>query len=150
MIEKAKLSEVPWIKKLIDNHAEKDEMMHRSMSEIYESIRSFFVWREKLLAVGCCALYVVWKDLAEIKSLAVDEKHMAKGIGKELVEACLKEAKELEIPRVFTLTTKPEFFTKLGFTEISRDELPMKVWGECIRCPKYECCDETALVIKVK
>jgi amino-acid N-acetyltransferase len=150
MIEKARLSDVPKIKKLIDYHAAKNEMLRRSLSELYENLRSFFVYREGGKVIGCAALYIEWKDLAEVKSLAVDAKHMKKGVGSKLVAACLSEAGGLGIPQVFTLTTKPEFFTKIGFAKIDRKKLPMKIWGECIRCSKFECCDETALVHKVK
>lgn len=150
MIGKAKVSDVARIKELIDFHAARDEMLPRSLSELYENTRSFYVCRHKNKVIGCAALYVVWKDLAEIKSLAVDPKHKGKGIGVELVEACLAEAESLKIPEVFTLTTKPGFFKKIGFKKIKRDDLPMKVWGECIRCSKYENCDETALVYTIK
>lgn len=150
MIKKAKVSDVPKIKKLIDHYAKKDEMLRRSMSELYENIRSFFVYRKDGKVLGCAALYIEWKDLAEIKSLAVDPTHVKKGLGSNLVDACLSEARELGIPQVFTLTTKPAFFQKIGFKKISRKKLPMKIWGECIRCSKFECCDETALLYKIK
>jgi len=100
--------------------------------------------------VGCCALYITWSDLAEIKSLAVEESHTGRGVGSTLVKAALEEARELGMPKVFTLTTKPEFFKKLGFKTIKKEKLPQKIWGECIRCTKFENCDEEALIIKLK
>jgi len=149
-VGKAGVADVPRIKELIDVHAKRDEMLARSLSEIYEHLRAFFVAREGRKVVGCCALYISWKDLAEVKSLAVDPKLKGKGIGKALVEAALAEAKDLKIPRVFTLTTKPTFFKKLKFKAVDKDELPMKIWGECVRCSKYAECDETALVYNLK
>lgn len=146
MISKAMPSDVPRMKELIDCYAKKGEMLPRSLSEIYEHLRSFFVYRLDGDVVACCALYVTWGDLAEIKSLAVDPKHTKKGLGSELVKAAVADAGQLGLPKVFTLTTKPEFFKKLGFKVIDKDKLPHKIWGECIRCTKFEECDETALI----
>ncbi len=92
------------------------------------------------------ALHVTWADLAEIRSLAVDEKEQNQSIGSLLTQACLEEAKELGIPRVFCLVRKPAFFEKHGFQLIDKIELPQKVWAECYRCPKFPDCDEVALI----
>jgi len=94
-------------------------------------------------------LQVTWADLAEIRSLAVDEKEQNQNIGSLLIQACLKDAKELEIPRVFCLVRKPAFFEKHGFRLIDKKELPQKVWAECYRCPKFPDCDEVALICHV-
>jgi len=149
-IEKARTSDVPRIKELVDYYAKRGEMLPRSLSEIYEHLRSFYVYRKDGKVVGCCALYITWSDLAEIKSLAVEESHTGRGVGSTLVKAALEEARELGMPKVFTLTTKPEFFKKLGFKTIKKEKLPQKIWGECIRCTKFENCDEEALIIKLK
>jgi len=109
-------------------------------------VREFFVYEDKDLIVGVCALHILWEDLAEIRSLAVAEEYQKQGIGKELVLSCLKEAEDLGIDRVFALTNSPEFFKKLGFEEVAKSELPQKVWADCIRCSKFPDCDEVAVL----
>jgi len=146
MVRKAKISEIVQIQKLINRYAEKDLMLPRSLSELYENLRDLFVSEDGGSLLGCCALHVSWQDLAELKSLAVDESHKGKGIGRALIEAVLKEAKELKINKVFVLTYVPELFKKYGFKEISREELPHKVWNECINCPKFPDCQEVPMV----
>ena len=148
--EKAKVSDVPQMHKLINSFADKDEMLARSLSEIYENIRDYFVIRQGERVIACVALHVSWLDLAEIKSLAVTEDCQQQGIGVQIVEACLKETKELGIPTVFCLTYKPTFFEKCGFSQIDKAELPRKVWGECYRCPKFPDCDEVALIYRLE
>ena len=145
-IEKAGIRDATQMHKLINLFADKGEMLPRPLSEIYENIRDYFVVRQDERVVACAALHVSWSDLAEIKSVAVAEDSQKEGTGAQLVEACLKEAKELGIPTVFCLTYKPAFFEKLGFSQVEKTELPHKVWGECYRCPKFPNCDEVALI----
>ena len=144
--EKARVSDVPQMHKLINSFADKGEMLARSLSEIYENIRDYFVIRQGERVVACVSLHVSWSDLAEIKSLAVADNSQRQGIGAQLVEACLEETKELGIPTIFCLTYKPAFFEKCGFAQVDKAELPRKVWGECYRCPKFPDCDEVALI----
>ncbi len=132
--------------KLINYFAGKDEMLARSLSEMYENIRDYFVVRQGERMIACAALHVNWSDLAEIKSLAVAEDNQKQGIGAQLVEVCLSEAKELGIPTVFCLTYKPTCFEKFGFSQRDKMELPRKVWTECYRCPKFPNCDEVAVI----
>jgi amino-acid N-acetyltransferase len=148
--EKAKISDVAQLHKLINFFAERGEMLPRSLSEIYENIRDYYVIRKGKRAVACAALHINWEDLAEIKSAAVDEKSQKQGIGALLVDACLKEAKDLGIATVFCLSYKPDFFEKCGFARIDKDRLPQKVWGECYRCAKFPNCDEVALIYHLK
>jgi len=148
--EKARVSDVPQIQQLINSFADKGEMLARSLSEIYENIRDYFVVRQGEQIIACAALHVSWSDLAEIKSLAVTEDSQKQGIGAQIVEACLKETKELGIPTIFCLTYKPAFFEKAGFSQADKAELPHKVWGECYRCPKFPNCDEVALIYHLK
>lgn len=148
-VEKAKISDVAQMHKLINYFADKNEMLARSLSEMYENIRDYFVVRQGERMIACAALHVNWLDLAEIKSLAVAEENQKQGIGAQLVEACLNEAKELGIPTVFCLTYKPAFFEKFGFSQRDKMELPRKVWTECYRCPKFPNCDEVALVCQL-
>lgn len=149
-VEKAKIKDVPRLHQLINYFAEKDEMLARPLSELYEQIRDYFVVREDGEVVGCVALHVSWADLAEVKALAVAEEKQEQKIGSALVRSCLEEAGELGIPQVFCLTYKPEFFEKLGFTRVDKMTLPRKVWTECYRCPKFPDCDEVALVFNLK
>lgn len=100
--------------------------------------------------MGCCALHVFWRDLAEVRSLAVASRYTHKGIGSMLLEACLQEARKMKLQRVFTLTASPEFFTKHGFRKTPKNKLPMKVWSDCIRCNKYPDCNEVALIYGLK
>jgi len=145
-VDRAKVSDATAMHRLINHFAGKSEMLPRALSEIYENIRDYFVARDDGQVVGCIALHVNWLDLAEIRSLAVDQKRQNQGIGSLLVQACLDEAKKLDIPTVFCLTYKPTFFEKHGFHLIDKKELPRKIWTECYRCPKFPNCDEVALI----
>ena len=144
-VEKARISDATQMHKLVNYYADRGEMLARALSEIYENIRDYFVVKQGERVIACAALHVNWSDLAEIKSVAVAEDSQKQGIGDQLVEACLKEAKELGIPTIFCLTYKPAFFEKLGFSQVDKMELPQKVWSECYRCPKFPNCDEVAL-----
>lgn len=149
-IEKAKIGDVPQIHKLVNSFASKGDMLARPLSEIYENLRDFFVLKQGKKVNACVALHVSWSDLAEVKALAVSEEYQKKGIGAELVKACLDEAKELDIPIVFCLTYKDVFFEKQGFIRIDKMKLPKKVWTECFHCPKFPDCDEVAMYYVVK
>jgi len=147
VIRKARLADVQDLYKLINSFAEKNAMLPRSLNAIYENIRDFHVFEHEGRVVGCCALHITWEDLAEIKSLAVDEAFHGKGYGRRLVEACLAEARELGVPKVFALTYVPEFFEKLGFVRVDKAILPHKIWSECINCPKFPDCGEEAVIL---
>ena len=140
------MSDATSMHQMISHFADKGDMLPRALSEIYEDIRDYFVVRKGDRVIACVALHVTWVDLAEIRSLAVDEKEQNQKIGPLLIQACLEEAKELAIPRVFCLVRKPAFFEKHGFKLIDKMELPQKVWVECYRCPKFPNCDEVALI----
>jgi amino-acid N-acetyltransferase len=143
---KAKIEDAKKVSSLINFYAEQDVMLFRSLADIYETIQTFSVVEENGNLVGCCALQIIWSDLGEIKSLAVDEDKRNSGVGKMLVEAAIEEAGEIGLPRVFALTLEPEFFCKLGFEITEMDKLPMKVWSDCARCSKQDHCDETAVI----
>jgi amino-acid N-acetyltransferase len=149
-VEKAKISDAAQMHKLINYFADKGEMLARPLSEIYENIRDYFVVRQGQQVIACAALHVSWSDLAEIKSVAVAEDSQRQGIGNQLIDACLREAKELGLPTIFCLTYKPTFFERHGFSEVDKMELPHKVWTECYRCPKFPNCDEVALIRQLK
>jgi len=146
-VDKATINDITRMHQLINHFADRHEMLPRSLAEMYENIRDYFVIRgADDQVIACVALHVCWSDLAEVKSLAVFEESQKKSVGAQLVQACLNEAKELGIPTVFCLTYKSGFFEKLGFTLIDKMELPQKVWNECFHCPKFPNCDEQALV----
>jgi amino-acid N-acetyltransferase len=122
-------------------------MLPRSLSDIYENLRDYFVFEEDGgELVGSAAIHIMWEDLAEVRSLAVREGKMRRGVGTQLVESCISEAIVLGIGRVFALTYKPEFFEKLGFHVVDKAELPQKIWSDCLKCSKFPDCDEVALV----
>ena len=146
MIRKAKIADIKQIQNLINCFARQDLMLPRSLNELYDNLRDFWVYEEKGKIAGCCALHISWDDLAEIKSLAVVKNKHGKGIGKELVLTCLDEAKRLGAKKVFALTYKPEYFKKFGFKRVKHSDLPHKVWAECINCCKFPDCQEIALL----
>lgn len=148
--EKAKLNDVPRIHKLVNSFGSRGLMLQRPLSEIYENMRDFYVVREGDGIIGCGALHICWEDLVEVKSVAVFERDQKKGIGAAIVNACIEEAKAMDVAEVFVLTYEPEFFARFGFKQVDLMELPRKVWGECQRCPKYPDCDENAMVIQLK
>lgn len=148
MIRKAKLRDVNDIKRLIDLYSKKQMMLPRSFSELYENLRDFYVYTDGKKVRGCAALHIAWEGIGEIKSIATDKS--GEGTGTALLNACLKEAKNLGMGTVFTLTYVPEFFERHGFARTSMKALPQKVWNECIRCPKFPLCDEVALIKKIK
>jgi amino-acid N-acetyltransferase len=147
MIRKARMSDVKGIHRLIAEYARKGDMLPRSLADIYVNLRDYFVFEEDggELA-GSAAIHIMWEDLAEVRSLAVREGKMRRGIGTQLVESCISEAIMLGIDRVFALTYKPGFFEKLGFHIVDKAELPQKIWTDCLKCSKFPDCDEVALV----
>ncbi len=146
VIRKARAEDVPAIQKLVAYFAARGELLPRTLNELYQHLRDFFVYELHGEVVGIAALSLYWEDLAEVRSLAVQEGQGGKGLGAALVHACLDEAARLGIRRVFALTYRPGFFEKLGFQEIDKRELPQKIWKDCIRCAKFACCDEVALI----
>lgn len=148
-IKKAKVEDAKAIHLLVNKFAKKDEMLPRSLNEIYENIRDFFICTEKEKIMGAAALHILWEDLAEIRSVAVLEEYQGRGIGKKLIEQCLKEARIIGVKKVFALTYNPEFFKRLGFEDIDKNSLPQKIWGDCIKCPLFPECDEVAVVFEL-
>lgn len=164
-LRKATISDVADMHRLINHYAAKRLLLPRSLSELYERLRDFFVLvsppkaqrpgceteiEDKERLIGVCGLGICWEDLAEIRSLAVWEDYRGQGFGSLLVNRCLEEARELGIPKVFTLTYAPYFFEKLGFKRVEKSTLPQKVWGDCLRCPQFPNCDELALALDLE
>jgi amino-acid N-acetyltransferase len=158
MIKNANIGNVKAIYDLLNYFAEKDLLLGRSLSSLYDQLRDFkLFWIEnkdepgkensKYLA-GVCALHICWENLAEIRSLAIAVDYQKQGIGSSLVAKCLAEAKLFGISQVFTLTYQPEFFSKFGFEAIDKKELPHKVWKDCVQCHKFPDCNEEAMIWK--
>jgi len=145
--DKATVADVQQVCDLVNIYADRGQMLPRTMGEIYETIRDFFVVRRGLDVLACGALHIIWDDLAEVRSLAVREEAQTAGLGSLLVQACVEEAGRLGLRRLFALTLKPAFFEKLGFAQADVMTLPQKVWNECYCCPKFPNCDEIAMVL---
>ncbi len=150
-LRKAMITDIKEIQKLIELSAKKGEMLSRSLSELYDNLRDYYVYveDESNLLLGTCAMHVCWEDLAEIRSLVVREEYQRKGIGIKLVEACLSEAISLGMYRIFALTYKPDFFRKFDFKVVDKSVLPHKIWADCVRCVKFPGCDEIAVLLEV-
>ena len=146
MIREATMKDVDAILKLVNANAKKGLMLMKSPYAVYVQICNFLVYEEKGKILGCARLAIAWNDLAEVASLAVDSRQRGKGIGRKLVEALEEKAKKLHIKRLFSLSYQVVFFTKCGYREIDRNDLPHKVFGECLNCPKVNCCDEHAFI----
>lgn len=145
-IRKATVRDARKIHALVLRNAREGKMMPRSLNEIFERIRSYFVIEIHGDIQGCCCLHVMWEDLAEIKSLSVAPEHQGKGLGQALIEQAIVEARDLEVPRVFALTFIPEYFKRFGFDRVDMNELPKKIWIECVNCLYYPDCGEIAVI----
>ncbi len=151
-IRKAIIGDIKDVHRLLNHYADQGLLLPRSLSELYDHLRDYVVLvsdDDKNLIQGVCGLRICWEDLAEIKSLAVSEDQQGKGSGIRLVETCIDESRSLGIKKVFTLTYVPDFFIKLGFKEVEKSVLPNKIWADCLNCPKFPDCDETALMINL-
>lgn len=147
MIHRARISDAKAIHQLLLGYAQQGQLLGRSLVDIYDALRDFHVYADDGEILGVAGLQICWEDLAEIRSLAVKPGLAGKGIGRQLVETCLVEARELGLSRVFALTYQPGFFERLGFVEIEKSALPHKIWTDCIHCVKFPDCDEVALSI---
>lgn len=143
---KARFDDIESIFGLVHIYAAQGEMLPRSRNTLYENLRDMVIAESGSEVVGVGALHIMWDRLAEVRMMAIAPAYMKRGIGTEIVRWLLDEGDALGIEKVFTLTYKPDFFRKLGFIRISREELPQKVWKECIDCPKYPNCDEIAMI----
>ncbi|MFH1094131.1 MAG: N-acetyltransferase [Candidatus Omnitrophota bacterium] len=145
-IRKTNILDAKAIQSLINESAKSQEVLPRSINDIYEHIRDFFVFSKEEKIIGCCALHISWEDLAEIRSLVVKTDSRGEGIGRELITACMKEARDLNIKKLFLLTRKPDFFKKFGFGEIEKSLLPHKIWSDCTSCVLFPDCNEIAMI----
>jgi amino-acid N-acetyltransferase len=149
MIRKANMDDVKIIHKTLTGFGDEDLMIPRPLSQLYDHIRDFIVYEISGEIAGFGALQFCWKDLAEIRSLAVQRKFHNMGIGSKIVEALINEAKDFGTKDLFTLTYQPDFFKRFSFSIVDKAELPLKIWQDCITCVKFPDCDETAMIHKI-
>jgi amino-acid N-acetyltransferase len=149
-VRKARMTDVRNIHGLLLGAAGEGVLLPRSLSDIYGHLRDFFVlYDQRGLLVGCAALSIVWENLAEIRSLLISPDKRRTGGGGLLIRACLDEAGQLGLRKIFALTYQTPFFQQYGFIPVSKDVLPQKVWTDCIHCPKFPDCDETAVLLEI-
>jgi amino-acid N-acetyltransferase len=149
MIRRATIHDVPRMQEIINSHAELGKMLFKSYAQLYETLRDFAVYEDAGHVVGCTALAILWADLSEVRSLAVDDKHRGKGVGSALVRWCIDEARLMQVRKLMSLTYEQRFFERLGFLVVPKESLPLKVWSDCVRCPKNDACDEIAMVLEL-
>lgn len=150
LIRKARIADIKEIHGLIKMFTGEGQILPRSLSELYDHLRDYFVCldgerNDKVL--GTCAMHICWEDVAEIRSVAVHQEYQRRGIGAKLMDACLSEAITLGIYKIFVLTYKPEFFEKFGFKRIDKAILPHKIWADCLKCVRFPDCDEIAMLL---
>jgi len=146
VVRKAGMHDIGPILSLINGYAAKGIMLPRTELEVSEDIRDFSVVVTAGRLLGCGALHFYSPSIAEIRSLAVAEDAKTHGIGRRLIEALVREASSYSLDAVFAFTYVADFFRKMGFQEVERGELPLKAWKDCVRCPKFQCCDEIAVI----
>ncbi len=145
--EKAKLSDIQKMQKLVLPEVESGVILVRSDDEIATNIRSYTLCFKNGELIGFCALHVHTEYLAETRSLIVKDGFRGNKIGENLVKRCLDEAKELGLQKVLTLTYKQQFFERLGFVEIAKETIPEhKIWADCIKCKHFPVCNEVSLI----
>jgi len=149
MIRKARIEDVKKIHQLINQSASRGEMLPRSLGELYDNLRDYFVHIHDDVVTGTGALHICWENLAEVRSLCVGEAARGRGVGRALVDACVEEAKTYDIQKLFLLTYQLEFFQKCGFTITDKKVFPQKIWSDCIKCAKFPECDETAMIREI-
>src|SRR5690242_12445365 len=145
-IRKAQMTDIAPLVELINGYAARGIMLPRTEFEISENIRDFSVARSGERLVGCGALHFYSPTMGEIRSLAVAESAKTHGVGRRMIEWLIAEAGQYALDAVFAFTYVPDFFSKMGFVEVERGELPLKAWKDCLRCPKFQCCDEIAMI----
>jgi amino-acid N-acetyltransferase len=152
-VRPARLTDVARVHEIVNSHAELGKMLFKSYAQLYEDVRDFAVAEVtedgQTRTVGCVAVGIIWADLAEVRSLAVDEAAIGRGVGRKLVEWCFDEARRMGIRKLMSLTYEQAFFEKLGFLVVQKEALPLKVWTDCVRCPKNQNCDEIAMVCEL-
>ena len=150
LVRPAAIGDVPALHHLLEIYASKGNLLPRTLSELYRHLRDFFVVEIDGKVVACGALEIFTEDLGEVRSLVVDEAHEGRGLGRLLVDRIIDEARAIGLTRLMALTYVPAFFHKLGFQTVAMDTLPEKVWSVCIKCYKYNNCDEIAVLKELR
>mgnify|MGYP001563784685 FL=1 len=150
IIRPAAINDVPYIHHLLEIYAAQGNLLPRTMSELYRHLRDFFVIEVAGRVAACGALEIFTENLGEVRSLVVDDEFKGQGFGRMLVERVAEEARTIGLKRLMALTYVAPFFHKLGFTTVAKDTLPEKVWGICVKCYKFNNCDETAVLLELK
>ncbi len=150
MIRKAQIHEVPEIWRMLHDFAHQD-VLPRTKADLYSQVREYFVYRnDQAPIIGVAALHIFWEDFGEIRSVAVLPEFQKKGMGSDLVKKCLEEAEAIGLKKIFALTTRPDFFERLGFRKFPKEELPPHIWSECKDCIKYpDFCDEVSMLLEL-
>ena len=143
---KATFDDIEPIFDLVSHYAEQGLMLIRSRNMLYETLRDMIVAEDAGKIVGVGSLHIIWECLAEVRTMAVAPSHTRRGIGTNIMHLLLEDGQKLGVKKYFTLTYQPKFFQAVGFKIITKDELPQKVWKECIDCPKFPNCDEIAMI----
>jgi amino-acid N-acetyltransferase len=149
-VRKASMRDIPHILDLINAYAAEGIMLPRTEFELSENIRDFTCAWDGAQLLGCAALHFYGPHSAEVRSLAVRPQVKKLGVGRKLVEALEAEAHEQDLACIFAFTYVPGFFERLGFREVERGELPLKVWKDCLRCRKFQSCDEIAVLKRLR
>jgi N-acetylglutamate synthase and related acetyltransferases len=149
MIRKAKMSDVFEMKELINSYATEGCMLPRSLDSLFTNIRDFVVMEEDGKIIGCCGVHPDWEDLGEVVSFAVARSCTRQGKGSQLLDSCVEDAKSIGLGQLFVLTSSPVFFEKKGFVETQRENLPWKIWADCVNCSKYPDCNSVSLIKKI-
>jgi len=147
VVRRARLADVPGIAGVMASYVADGILLPRPVSELFQCVREFFVAEHDGEIVASAALRVLWRDMGEVRSLAVRHDHHGRGLGAALVEAVVGDARALGVPRLIALTREAAFFERCGFKVEQREALPRKVWTDCVRCPKRHACDEIAVVL---
>ncbi len=146
-IRPAEVADIDTIVRIIAHYASQGWMLPRSHGALQEGLSHYLVADVDGEVIGCGGLEQYSKDTAEIYGLATSPGKSVRGTGTAIVQALIEKARAEKIPQVFALTLAPAFFQKMGFRTVEHKDLPMKVWKDCVACPKYGNCDEIAMVL---
>jgi len=149
-VRKARLADAGAMHRIINHYAHLQLMLPKTHLQLYENLRDYTVAVDKgkgELLLGCGALHIYWENLAEIRAVAVSPDIAARGIGTLLVETLIAEARTFALEQVFVFTYVPAFFSRFGFIQVEHRTMPLKVYNECFHCPKFNTCDELAMVL---
>ncbi|MGE0086836.1 MAG: N-acetyltransferase [Desulfococcaceae bacterium] len=148
IVRKAAIEDIRHIHRLLHTYSHQGDLIPRPLSDLYDHVRDFSVSADTVTkqVVGCCALQFCWEDLAEIRSLVVENAYRRMGVASGLVESCIREAGSYGMTKLFCLTFKPDFFSRFGFGRIQRSDLPLKIWSDCMLCVKFPDCQAIAMM----